>query len=121
MTSFFPPDEGDSRHLVERAKGALMLQFGFDSHQAFALLLRWSRQHDLTVPELARVLVLGVVEEDPTTLATDAALVRWLEDRLTRDLVDAVLAPAFTGPVTVTAPRRQPHSGGKARGRHSRS
>ena len=83
-------DALDPRYLVERAKGALMLQFGIGSHQAFALLLRWSRQHDLPVTDLARVLVLGVVDEDPATLVRNAALVHWLEERLTGDLVEAV-------------------------------
>jgi hypothetical protein len=116
------PDDGfDSRHQVERAKGALMLQFGIGSHQAFALLLGWSRERAVPVEELARVLVRGVVEEDPATLKATPELVGWLEHRLTGDLLEAGPLPSLSDPATVTGPRLEPLPGGTARGRHSRS
>ncbi|MET1059874.1 MAG: ANTAR domain-containing protein [Nocardioides sp.] len=114
-------DAADPRNLVERAKGALMLQFGIGSHQAFALLLRWARQHDRQVPDLARVLVLGVVDEDPATLVTDAALVQWLEERLIGDLVEAVNGMSHAAAAPSAAAGRGALPGGTARGRHSRS
>lgn len=89
MTAHLPDDGFDPQHQVERAKGALMLQFGIGSHQAFGLLLGWSRERGVPVPELARLLVLGVVEEDPDTLRAAPELVGWLEHRLTDDLVEA--------------------------------
>jgi len=110
----------EPRTVLERAKGALMLQFGISSYQAFALLLSWARVQDRPVPEIARVLVLGVVEEDPATLAANAPLVAWLEARLTSDLVDAVDGtPQTSG--TWHRPGTDQRTGGTARGRRSRS
>jgi hypothetical protein len=71
-----------NRLMVEQAKGALMLRYGIDSHQAFAVLVRWSRVTRTPVPALARALLHGICEESPQTQLRQRALVRWLEDQL---------------------------------------
>ena len=61
------PDVGPSElhatlALIERAKGALMLRYGVDSHQAFALLG-------------------GICEGNPQIEIRQRALLRWLESQ----------------------------------------
>lgn len=45
------------RAVIEQAKGALMLAYGLDSEQAFAMLRWWSRNRNVKVRELAERLV----------------------------------------------------------------
>ena len=71
-----------NRVVVEQAKGALMLRYGIDSHQAFALMVRWSRVTRTSVPDLAHTLLHGVCEGNPETERRQRSLVRWLEDQL---------------------------------------
>jgi aryl carrier-like protein len=47
----------ESRAVIEQAKGALMLAYGLDSEQAFAMLRWWSRNRNVKVRELAERLV----------------------------------------------------------------
>ena len=47
----------ESRAVIEQAKGALMLVYGLDSDQAFAMLRWWSRNRNVKVRELAAKLV----------------------------------------------------------------
>jgi len=47
----------ESRAVIEQAKGALMLAYGLDSEQAFAMLRWWSRNRNVKVRELAAKLV----------------------------------------------------------------
>lgn len=48
---------GQSRPLIEQAKGALMSAYGIDAERAFGLLRRYSQQRNVKVREVARVLV----------------------------------------------------------------
>lgn len=56
-----------SSAVIEQAKGILMLAYGLDEEQAFAMLRRWSRHRDLTV----RVLAERLVERTPGGPASD--------------------------------------------------
>jgi hypothetical protein len=47
----------ESRAVIENAKGALMLAYGLDSGQAFAMLRWWSRNRNVKVRDLAAKLV----------------------------------------------------------------
>ena len=47
----------ESRAVIEQAKGALMLAYGLDSDQAFAMLRWWSRNRNVKVRDLAVKLV----------------------------------------------------------------
>ena len=71
-----------NRALIEQAKGALMLRYGMDHFQAFALIVRWSRLTHTPVHSLAETLVHGLGEADTYTDARHRPLVRWLEDQL---------------------------------------
>ena len=82
------------RVLIEHAKGALMLRYGIDCHQAFAVLVRWARVTQLPVVGLAEALVHGICEGSPRTERRQEALLRWLERQLPHDTPD--LAPLPT-------------------------
>ena len=68
--------------LVEQAKGALMLHFGIDSHQAFAVLVGWARITRTPVPTIAHALLRGICEGNAQTEVRHRALIRWLEAQL---------------------------------------
>lgn len=68
--------------LVEQAKGALMLHYGVDSHQAFALLLGWARVSCTPMATITHTLLCGICEGNPQTAARQPALMRWLEAQL---------------------------------------
>jgi hypothetical protein len=82
MATHHRPINDKSRTLIEQAKGALMMRYGVDSHQAFAVMLRWSRTTGTPVPVLAHTLLHGVCEGNPETETRQRTLVRWLEDQL---------------------------------------
>lgn len=91
--------------LVERAKGAVMLHYGVDSHQASAVLLGWARMSHTSVPTIAHTLLRGICEGNPQTELRQRALTRWLETQLRDgDLERAQLptAPVLRGPATKT-------------------
>lgn len=67
---------------VERAKGALMMRYAIDSHQAFALLVRWSRATRTPVATIAQTLLRGICEGNPHAELRQRTLVRWLEAQL---------------------------------------
>ena len=67
---------------IEQAKGALMLRYGVDSHQAFAVLVRWARVTHTPVRTVAHTLLHGICEGNPETERRQRSLVRWLEDQL---------------------------------------
>lgn len=95
--------------LMEQAKGALMLHYGVDSHQAFAVLLGWARTSGTPVTTIAHALLRGICEGNPQTEARHQALMRWLEAQLRAgDPGHARLrtATARGGPA-----RETPHSG----------
>ena len=68
--------------LIEQAKGALMLRFGIDSHQAFGVLIGWARMSRTPVPTIAHTLLRGICEGNPQTEVRHRALMRWLEAQL---------------------------------------
>jgi hypothetical protein len=82
--------------LIEQAKGALMLHYGIDSHQAFAVLVGWARISHTPVPTVAHTLMRGICEGNPQTEVRHRALMRWLEAQL-RD-GDPGLAQLRTAP-----------------------
>jgi len=86
------------RAVVEQAKGALMLRYGIDSHQAFAVLVRWSRVSRTPVPTIAHTLIHGICQGNPQTELRQRPLIRWLEIELRRnDPEPEGLATAPTG------------------------
>ena len=68
--------------LIEQAKGALMLHFGIDSHQAFAVLVGWARTSHAPMPTIAHTLLHGICEGSPQTEVRQRPLMRWLEAQL---------------------------------------
>ncbi|WP_310528065.1 ANTAR domain-containing protein [Nocardioides sp.] len=68
--------------LIERAKGALMLHYGVDSHQALAVLIGWSRISRTPLTTIAHTLLRGICEGNPQTEIQQRALMRWLEAQL---------------------------------------
>ena len=70
------------RPVVEQAKGALAFRYGIDSHQAFALMVRWSRTVHAPVHVIAHTLIHGICEGDSQTERQQRPLMRWLEQQL---------------------------------------
>ena len=70
------------RAVLEQAKGALMLRYGIGSHEAFALLLTWSRESQTPLHTIAHALVNGAGETDHH----EPALIRWLQERLSQEI-----------------------------------
>lgn len=68
--------------LIEQAKGALMLHYGVDSHQAFAVLVGWARRSRTPVPTVAHTLLRGICEGSPQSEVRHRPLLRWLEAQL---------------------------------------
>jgi hypothetical protein len=84
-TDLFVPEpcETDANPaLLQQAKGALMLHFGVDSHQAYGLLVRWARLSGTPVPTIAHTLMRGICEGNPQTEVRHRPLMRWLEAQL---------------------------------------
>lgn len=95
--------------LIERAKGALMLHYGVDSHQAFAVLVGWARVSRTPVPTIAHTLLRGICEGNLQTEARQRPLMRWLEAQLLdRDPDHAQLR---TAPATHELTHETPRSG----------
>jgi hypothetical protein len=67
-----------SRAVIEQAKGALMLSYGLDSEQAFAMLRWWSRNRNVKVRDLAERIVVLATEGE----ATDAGLRQSIDSAL---------------------------------------
>lgn len=68
--------------LIEQAKGALMLYYGIDSHQAFAVLVGWSRISHAPLTTIAHTLLRGICEGNPQIDIRQRALLRWLASQL---------------------------------------
>lgn len=91
--------------LIERAKGAVMLHYGVDSHQASAVLLGWARMSHTSVPTIAHTLLRGICEGNPQTELRQRALTRWLEMQLRDGDLERTqrpTAPVLRGPATMT-------------------
>lgn len=71
--------------MVEQAKGALVLRFGIGPHEAFTILLTWSRDMHTTLHTLAHTLVNGACQGGEAD-QYDPDLVSWLRDQLSEDL-----------------------------------
>lgn len=67
---------------IEQAKGALMMRYGVDSHQALAVLVHWAQVTGTPVPTIAHTLMHGICEGNPSTEAQHRPLVRWLTAQL---------------------------------------
>ncbi len=103
------PSEINARHaLIEQAKGALMLHYGVDSHQALAVLVGWARLSRTPVPTIAHTLLRGICEGNPQTEVRQRALIRWLEGQL-RD-GDPAHPPLRTAPVRYQPTPETPRS-----------
>lgn len=81
---------GQSRPLIEQAKGALMSAYAIDADQAFALLRRYSQQRNVKVREVARVLVEAI--------ATDGGLPRDTRLDLNRLVIEGATLALEEGP-----------------------
>lgn len=100
----------------------LMLRYGIDSHQAFALLVRWSPVTRTPVTTFAQTLLRGICEGNPHTVLRQRSLVRWLEVEL-RDGDPAVDGPGGTRVArepTPETPRATGPGGRGVQGRRSR-
>lgn len=87
-----------NRPVIEQAKGVLMLHYGIDSVQAFAVMVRWSRASRTPVQTIADVLLHGICEGNPRTQVQQRPLIRWLEEQLHHgdpDLARVPMAPTW--------------------------
>lgn len=73
---------GSDPRKVEQAKGALMLRYGINSHEAYALLLRWAHEAGTDAGRVAHVLLHAICQNDPATEERESHLVRWLTAQL---------------------------------------
>ncbi|GAB2885314.1 ANTAR domain-containing protein [Nocardioides pacificus] len=67
---------------VEQAKGVLMLRYGINSHEAYAVLLRWAHEAGTDTGRIAHVLLHAICQNDPVTEQQESHLVRWLTSQL---------------------------------------
>lgn len=90
----------DSRAVIEQAKGALILRYGFDDDAAFAVLRRWSQDSNVKLHTIADILVNTVCRDDPQPPA-DTELAEWLHEQV-RDFPrqDAGLEPDPEAPTS---------------------
>jgi hypothetical protein len=70
------------RQVLEQAKGALMLRYGIGSHEALAVLVRWSQAASADVRTVARTLVFDVCQGDKARGLDHPALADWLDAQL---------------------------------------
>lgn len=96
-TSVPGPGGIDATALLERAKGALMLHYGVDSHQAFAVLVGWARTSHTPLPTIADALLRGICEGNPETDVRERTLLRWLEAQLRDRCLDRAPLPTAPG------------------------
>lgn len=93
---------------IEQAKGALMLRYGVDSHQALAVLVRWGRVTRTPVHTVAHTLLHGICEGNPQTQARQQPLIRWLNGQLRDGDPDLPTLP--DGPVWERTTTKTPRS-----------
>ena len=91
------------RPVIEQAKGVLALRYGIDSHQAFAMMVRWSRTVHAPVHAIAHTLMRGICGDNPETTYRQRPLTLWLEEQL-RDndsySARSPIAPVWSAPGT---------------------
>jgi hypothetical protein len=80
---------------LEQAKGVLIFRYAVDADAAGRLLCLWSAGAGVPVHEVAHALVHDICHGDESE-ASNPLLVRWLEDRLRREI-----APLDVGERTV--------------------
>lgn len=93
---------------IEQAKGALMMWYGVDSHQALAVLVRWGRVTHTPVRTVAETLLHGICEGNPQTRRRQRPLVRWLTAQLREG--DPDLSPVHVGRVEERTAIQTPRS-----------
>ncbi len=97
--------------VVEQAKGMLMRHYGAGSYESMAALVRWAREADMTVSEIARLLVTGISQG--RVRPAERGQVRWLEQRLRAELPDLTgseePAPAVRPEQETRTRRRESH------------
>lgn len=82
----------EHRGVIEQAKGALMLAYGFDEDAAFAMLTWWSRNRNIKVRDLAATLMQASEDGAVTAQGFRAGvdnLLYDLTDRSTRTLQES--------------------------------
>ncbi len=75
----------EHRAIIEQAKGALMLAYGFDEDAAFSMLTWWSRNRNVKVRDLAGELMQASVEGAATGQEFRTRVDRLLHDLTGRD------------------------------------
>ena len=73
--------------LVEQAKGALIFRYSIGACAAFDLIERWACEARVGIEKVAHTLVHEICQGDLSS-PSDLRLVRWLEERLRRELPD---------------------------------
>lgn len=67
--------------VVEQAKGVLIFRYGVDAEAAYSLLELWAAEAGFPVEDVACAVVHEICQGRHDA-ATEARLVRWLEERL---------------------------------------
>lgn len=75
----------EHRAVIEQAKGALMMAYGFDADAAFSMLTWWSRNRNVKVRDLAAELMQASEEGAATAQDFRVRVDRLLYDLTTRD------------------------------------
>ena len=78
-------DAADQDAVLEQAKGVLIFRYAVDADAAGRLLCLWSAGAGVPVREVAHALVHDICHGDQSE-ASNPMLVRWLEDRLRREV-----------------------------------
>lgn len=74
-----------TRAAIEQAKGVLMFRFDLDADGAFALLTRWSQQHNIKLHDVALHVLDWVASPNRSTTPIDA-IHRASTTRVSRDV-----------------------------------
>lgn len=71
--------------VIEQAAGVLIFRFGIDAATARELMILWGAEVGASVETLAQAMIYEICQGDRSK-ASDAHVVRWLEDRLRHEL-----------------------------------
>ncbi|MDX6324639.1 MAG: hypothetical protein QOK15_993 [Nocardioidaceae bacterium] len=95
------PGDADDDAVLEQAKGVLIFRYAVDAAAAGRLLCLWSAGAGVPVREVAHALVHDICHGDESE-PSNPMLVRWLEDRLRREVTSLELGgPVVEDRVTV--------------------